>query len=263
MTDTILNQAAKIVLDSAKTQIIAAVTVVTGDATRKATAAQVMALTSYKAFTAANAAIPAAEIAAYLNIDETGLKKLKQYVSRAKKLYDNQGASYIDSEGNNALIDNDAIMGDTPPSLTTVYKQYNAHVKAVQDAKDAANEAKAIELKAAQAYVDSVDAASLPSGVTNADELLAVARGDIIANRESDYTSALDLGKLILAENAARDVQASRISDLLIAGQAMVAELAGYDCDSANDVLATVSELIVQVAQSQSQADETEVSQAA
>lgn len=236
--DTVLNQAAKDILDANRVGMVASVTVVTGDATRKATAAQLMAITSYKAFAANKSVIPAAAIAAYLNIDDKGLSKLKQYVSRAKKLYDNQGASYNDADNAPQTIDHEAIMGDTPPSLTTVYKHFNAHKKAMTEQAEKASQAKALQVKAAQAFMDSDN--ETPEGVANAEELLAKGRASETLGVTNDFTAALITGQAILDAELLASVTEQRLETLLMQAQAIIDELNGLNTQAADDVVTAI-----------------------
>lgn len=246
MTEVTINEAAKKILADNKTALIASATVLTGDATRKATAAQTMALTAFKAFKANGAVIPAADIAAYLSMNDAGLKKFKQYVSRAKKLYENDGATCQDSEGGQYTLVHDDIIGANPPSLTTVYKDFMRKFNADKDAAEAQAQARAMELKAAQAFINS--GADMPDGVTNADELLAVARGDFIAGRESDYTAALDIGRDIVESDNIAAMENAACEDLLTQIKADIDKLYAMNSDSGNDTISTVYDYIESLA---------------
>jgi len=244
------NQAAKDIFKANQENIKTALNSVVNNKALLSSAAQIVALTTYQAIEANGSTIPAANIGAYLGLSDDETKKLKQYVSRASFVHGYKGKSY-ESDGQTVTTPHDDFMTDNAPSITTTYKAIKAHEKTVKAALEQAAQAKAMELKAAQAYVDS--GADMPSGVTNADELLAVARGDMIAGRETDYTTALALGVDIVEQANIEAVNDAACADLLGEADAILQKLVDMNSESANDVLATIYERIEAIAASDAQ----------
>jgi len=204
-------------------------------------AAQLVAITSYQAFEVNGSSIPAAQIGALLNLSDDENKKLKQYVSRANFVWGYKGKTYsVDNV--DITTPHTELMTEQAPSITTIYKEIKAHEKQVKAALEAATQARAMELKAAQAYVES--GADLPQGVTNADELLAKGRASNELGLSNDFTAALDMGREIVdAENAAF-VEAETVTESLAAITAQLDALYDMNSDTANDAINSIYEYI-------------------
>lgn len=238
------SQAAKEILDANKTALSASLLVVTNDKARAATAAQTIALTAYEAFNANGGSIPAADIAAYCGMTEAAGQKLKQYVSRAKKLYDNKGAAFT-VDGVELTIDHEAIMSDTPPSLTTLYKQYNKGLKQAKEAQEAAQAEQATKLKAANLYLDSLNGESMPVGVTDAASLIAIAAAhELTGDKESAHIAALNTGLDMVQEAATIAAAQASVADAVESAQAIIDSLLAMETEQAGDAVVTIAAYI-------------------
>jgi len=228
-------QAAKDILTANQEAIKTALDLAANSKDRLTSAAQVVALTAYKAFETNGATIPAANIGAFLNLTTDETKKLKQYVSRAAYVWGYKGKSYNMDTLTLKTPHDDFMTGDNPPSITSTYKDIKAHEKAIKQAQEAATQARAMELKAAQAFIDS--GATLPDSVVNADELLTMAR---LTKPCPECKAALDLGMGIVEQANIEAVNDAACADLLTQIKGALDKLYAMNSDTANDALATI-----------------------
>lgn len=239
MTDQVeitMNEAAKTVLMNAKNLIVGALSDVNSVDDTKASAGQVLARTMYQALTANKGNIENGQVIAYLNITaDNDVKKLKQYASIGRFVWKNKDTPYV-VENETRNVPHDVIIDSeqAAPSLSTIRKHITAYEKEVQAAQDARAQAMAMDMQAAQEYIDS--GVALPDNVECAEDLLMGAKFD------QSIGEALEAARKTHSERIASDLQAQRIADILTECDNLLQELAIIGSDAASDAAQAIVE---------------------